>query len=104
MQNDVRSLLERYTSGQIGSDRLGTVTEEYLSSMPASEVQQRLERAADSVAADGNGEVASFIRDLLSEFGGGPAVKDAAANVIKNNPQLLQHFEPDFTQAILRRI
>ena len=85
-------------------EQVGQAADQHLNSVPPSEVQQQMQTAADNAENSGNGELASTIRGLLDQHGGGQGLIGAAVNLIKSDPQILQHFEPGFAQGILSKI
>lgn len=102
--NEISGLLQQFTGGQGDPEQIGQAADQHLSSVPPSEVQQQMQTAADNAENSGNGQLASTIRGLLDQQGGGQGIVGAAVGLIKSNPQILQHFEPGFVQGILSKI
>lgn len=102
--NEISGLLQQFTSGQGNPEQVGQAAEQHLNNVPPSEVQQQMQTAATNAENSGNGDLASTIRSMLDQHGGGQGLVGAAVGLIKSNPQILQHFEPGFAQGILSKI
>jgi len=78
---------------------------EHVQKMDSQELGDNLEGAAEKLQEEGQGDLAQQVMGVVSQVQSNPSgAKDAAINLIKNNPQLLQRFAPDFLQGILSKI
>ncbi|HET7815755.1 MAG TPA: hypothetical protein VFL13_15445 [Candidatus Baltobacteraceae bacterium] len=102
--DEISGLVQQFTGGQADPQQVGQAADQHLNSVPPSEVQQQLQTAADNAENNGNGELASTIRNMLDQHGGGQGIVGEAVTLIKSNPQVLQHFEPEFVRGILSKI
>jgi hypothetical protein len=105
MFNEVEGLLQRVTTGEIDQNSVSQAATEHVSNIDSSQLTQNLQTAADNANQNGQGDVAQQITGLLSQHGSDPqSLKQAAISLITSNPQILQHFEPEFAKNILGRI
>lgn len=102
--NEISGLLQQFTSGQGDPQQVAQAADQHLNSVGPNEVQQQLQTAADNAQSSGNGDLANTIQGLIDQHGSSSGIVGAAVNLIKNNPQVLQHFEPSFAQGILSKI
>ncbi len=102
MENEISGLIEQFTGGA-NSDQAQQAASDHVQSMDDTQVQQHLQTAADNAQSSGDTGVASMISSVLSGGGAGD-LKSRAIDLITNNPQVLQHFAPEFAQGILGRI
>jgi hypothetical protein len=101
---DVQGLLSQVLGSEQQSS-VGDAAAEHVNSLPAADVSQHLQQAADNANAAGQPDVAHEIGDLMSRAQSDPAsIKTAAISYITSNPQVLAHFAPAFAQDILSKI
>ncbi|HET9096922.1 MAG TPA: hypothetical protein VFN37_09685 [Candidatus Baltobacteraceae bacterium] len=73
--------------------------------MSHEQLTQNLQTAAQNAQQNGSEDVAQQIMGLLSQHGSNPqSLKQEAISLITKNPQILQHFEPQFAKDVLSRI
>lgn len=105
MMNEVSGLLQRVTTGGIDQSSVSQAAGERVSSMSHEDVKQNLQTAAQNAQQTGNEGIAQQIMGLISQHGSNPqSLKQQAISLITSNPQILQHFEPQFAKDILSRI
>jgi hypothetical protein len=105
MMNEVAGLLQRVTTGEIDQSSVSQSAANQVSNMSHEELTQNLQNAATNADRNGFGELAQQIGGLLSQHGSNPqTLKQEAISLISSNPQILQHFEPEFARGILSRI
>jgi hypothetical protein len=105
MMNEVAGLLQRVTTGEIDQPSVSQAATDHVSNMSHDQLTQNLQTAAQNAQQSGSGDVAQQIMGLLSQHGSNPqGLKQEAISLITSNPQLLQHFEPQFAKDILNRI
>jgi hypothetical protein len=105
MINRIESLMGEIQSGNVDTGQIGQAAAQHVQSMDPQAVQQHLQTAAQNASQNGNEGLAQQIQGLLSANQGNPqGLKDEAVNFIKNNPQIIQHFAPEFAQGLLGKI
>ncbi len=105
MFNEVQGLLGRVTGGDVDTQAVQSAAADHISGMNHTQLTQELQTAAGSAETNGQSGVAQQIMGLLSQHGSDPqGLKDQAITLIKNNPQILEHFAPDFARGILSKI
>lgn len=105
MMNDVQGLISRVTTGEIDQSSVSNAASDHVSNMSPDEVKQHLQVAAQSAGNNGFSGVAQQIQGLLQQHGSNPqSLKQEAISLISSNPQILQHFAPDFAKGILNKI
>ena len=105
MFNEVEGLLERVTGGQADPQTVENAVQSHIGNMDQTELTQHLQTAAAGAEMNGQNDVSQQIMGLLNQHGSDPqGLKDQAIALIKNNPQILQHFAPDFAKGILSKI
>jgi len=104
MFNEVQGLLHQVTGGGDGQ-ALSQAVQDHLGSMSHEDLKQHLQTAADNASASGQGGIAQQIMGLLGQHGSNPGgLKSEAISMITSNPQILEHFAPDFAKGLLSRI
>lgn len=105
MFNEISGLLQQVRSGQVDQQSVSQAASDHVSSMDPSDVTQHLQTAADNANQNGQGDVAQVIVGIVERDGTDTeALKRDAIGLITSNPQILQHFAPEFAQGILGRI
>jgi predicted YcjX-like family ATPase len=105
MMNEVSGLLQRFTTGEIDQSNVSQAANDHVSNMSHDQLTQNMQNAAQNAQQNGNGDVAQQIMGLLSQHGSNPqSLKQAVISLVSGNPQILQHFTPDFAKGILNRI
>ncbi len=105
MFNEVEGLLQRVTTGEVDQSAVSQSANQHVSSMGGDQLKQNLQTAADNANQNGQSGIAQQIMGLISQHGSNPQdLKQEAISLITSNPQILQHFEPEFAKGILGRI
>lgn len=105
MMNEVEGLLQRVTTGEIDQPAVSQAASEHVSNMSHEQLTQNLQNAAQTAQQNGNEGLAQQIMGLVSQHGSNPQdLKQEAISLISSNPQILQHFEPQFAKDLLNRI
>jgi hypothetical protein len=105
MFNEVEGLMKRAVSGEIDQSQLQQAAEQHVQSIDDKTIAQNVEQAASNAQQNGQPDLAQQIRDLLQKDGANPqALKQDVIALIKNNPEVLKHFEGSFAKNILSRI
>lgn len=105
MFNEVTGLLQQVTSGQVDPQSVSQAANDHVGSMDPSDVSQHLQTAADNANQNGQGDVAQVIIGIIERDGTNiDALKTDAIGLITSNPQILQHFAPEFAQGVLGRL
>lgn len=103
--NEVTGLLQRVTTGEIDQPAVSQAANDHVSNMSHDQLTQNLQTAAQNAQQNGSEGIAQQIMGLLSQHGSNPqSLKQEAISLITANPQILQHFEPQFAKDILNRI
>lgn len=98
-------MIQKAASGELDRQSIGQAANARLSSMTTDEVKQHVQGAADTARQNGNTELAQQLFTMLQQHNSNPqALKDDVVSLIKNNPQILQHFVPQFAKGILADI
>ncbi|HET6895437.1 MAG TPA: hypothetical protein VFH72_08675 [Candidatus Baltobacteraceae bacterium] len=105
MFNEVEGLLKRAETGEIDKNSLEQATQEHVQSVDDLTVAQHMQRAADNASQNGKPDLAQQISDMLRRDRSNPqALKQDIVQLVKNNPDILKHFEGGFAKNILSRI
>ncbi len=105
MFNEISGLLRQLTSGQVDQQSVSQAANDHVGSMDGSDVSQHLQTAADNADQNGQGDVVQAITGIIERDGTDTeALKRDAIGLISSNPQILQHFSPEFAQGILSRL
>lgn len=68
-------------------------------------VKQHLQTAASNAKQSGNVDLAQQLEAIVSQNASNPqALKDQAVALIAKNPQVLEHFAPEFARDVLSRM
>ena len=102
MFQEIEGMMQRVASGEIDQQSVGQAAQQQVNSMDHGELTQHLQTAADNAQQSGQSDIAQQIMGLISQHGSNPqGLKDEAVSLITNNPQILQHFAPEFAQKIM---
>jgi Asp-tRNA(Asn)/Glu-tRNA(Gln) amidotransferase B subunit len=105
MFNEVEGLMKRAISGEIDQNSLQQAAEQHVQSVDDQTLKQSVQQAADNAAQNGKPDLSQQIVSMLQQHGNDPqALKQNVIDLIKNNPEVLQHFEGGFAKNILSRI
>jgi len=102
---NITDMMQRVTGGDVDHEQVADAAADHIDSLDESQVKEHVQQAAENASQSGNTGVAQQLTGLLSRFRSDPAAaKDEAVSLIKQNPQLLSHFAPEFAQGILGRL
>jgi hypothetical protein len=105
MFNEVQGLLQRVVTGEIDQSSVSQAAQEHVSSIDPGQLTQALQTAANNANQNGQSGIAGQITQLLSQHGSNPqSLQQEAISLISSNPQILQHFEPQFAKNVLDRL
>lgn len=78
---------------------------EHINSMNGSDLADHLNTAGENLQQSGEGDLAQRVMAIASQARDNPdSAKSAAIDLLKNNPQIIQHFAPGFAQGILGKL
>ena len=77
---------------------------DHVQNMNDVQVQEHVQTAADNATQNGDDNAASMFKSLLQAHQSGEGLKQALVQQLTSNPQLLEHFAPEFAKAILSRV
>jgi hypothetical protein len=102
MSQQIESMMQQMASGQIDQQSLNQAADQHISSLDPNQVLQHVQTAATTAQQNGDSGVAGMLTGLLNQQGSNPqGIQGALVSIITNNPQILQHFAPDFAKGIL---
>lgn len=102
---DIASLIQQATGGGADTESVGQAAEDHLNQMPADEVSDHLQTAADNANQNGQPDIAQTLEGMVANRQMDPeGLKAAAISYIRSNPQVLTHFAPSFAQGLLNRV
>jgi hypothetical protein len=105
MFNEVEGLMKRAVSGEIDRTSLQQATEQHVQAVDDQTLKQNVQQAADNASQNGQPDLAQQITSMLQQHGSNPqALKQDVVTLVKNNPEVLKHFEGGFAKNILSRI
>ncbi len=98
-------VLKGLAGGQLDPQSLGQAASDHLGTLDSGQIADHLQTAASNLQANGQGDLASQATTLISQISSNPdgAVTDVTT-FIQSNPQVLEHFAPDFAQGILSKL
>lgn len=102
MFNDVKTILGSL-EGSGSNQAVQQAAGEHVQNMDDSQVQQHVQTAASNASQNGDESAAQILKSLLQARQSGN-LKQALVEQLKSNPQLLEHFAPDFAKGILNRV
>jgi len=102
MFQDIENFVGKITTGEIDQQSVSDATTEHVSTMPAQDVAQHVQTAAQNAEQNGQPDIAQQLVQLASTSRSDPeALKQGVISLISSNPQILQHFAPAFAQRIM---
>lgn len=105
MFDAIKNIAEQAMSGQLDSAKVGQAVSDHLDTVDSNQLSDHLQTAASNLQANGQGDLAQQVTGLVQQISSNPAgIKDSVVAFIRNNPQVLQHFAPDFAQGIAARL
>ncbi len=105
MFDNLKNMVEQAASGALDSQSVGGAANDHVNSMDNNELAGHVETAANNLQQNGQNDLAQQAMGLVSQLRSNPSgAKDAVVSFIQNNPQVLQHFAPNFAQGILSKV
>ncbi|HEY1975770.1 MAG TPA: hypothetical protein VGG89_04475 [Candidatus Baltobacteraceae bacterium] len=102
MFNEVEGLVQKFTTGEIDQGSVSQAASEQVNTMPHEEVAQHVQTAAQNAQQNGDPDMAQQLMQIVAQHGSDPqALKQDVVSLISSNPQVIQHFAPEFAQKIL---
>lgn len=105
MFDSLEKLASQVMGGNIDPQALGQAVSQHLGTLDSDQLSDHLQTAATNLAQNGQGDLAQQATGLIEQIASNPgSATGAVVSFIQNNPQVLQHFAPEFAQGILSRI
>ena len=105
MFDAIKGFAEQAISGELDSTTVGQAVSDHLDNVDNDRLSDRLQTAASNLQADGQGDLAQQVTGLVQQISANPSgAKDTVVSFIQQNPEVLQHFAPDFVQGIASRL
>jgi hypothetical protein len=105
MFQQIEGMMQQVASGQIDQQSLNQAADQHINSMDPNVVQQHVATAAATAQENGDTGVAGMLMDLLNRQGSNSqGLQGELISIVTNNPQILQHFAPEFAQGILSKL
>jgi hypothetical protein len=102
MFQQIEGMAQQLASGQLDQQSLNQAAEQHINSLDPNQVMQHVQTAAATAQQNGDSGAAGMLTGLLSQQGSNPqGLQGELVTIITNNPQILQHFLPDFAKGIL---
>ncbi len=102
MFQQLEGVMQQVASGQIDPQSLSQAADQHIGSLDPNTVMQHVQSAANTAQQNGDTGMAGMLTGLLSQQGSNPqGIQGELVSIITNNPQILQHFAPDFAKGIL---
>jgi hypothetical protein len=98
----IEGMARQVASGEIDQQSLSQAVDQHIGSLDPNQVAQHVQTAATTAQQNGDTTMAGQLIGLLSQQGSNPqGLQGGLVSIITNNPQILQHFAPDFAKGIL---
>ena len=105
MFGQLQSMFESITSGTTDPQALEQAAREHIESTSPSQLQDHLTTAAQNAGQSGAPDLAAQIESIIAQARANPQLLIAAVvTLIKDNPQVLSHFDPAFAKSIMGRL
>ncbi|MFY9665983.1 MAG: hypothetical protein WAL67_16745 [Candidatus Cybelea sp.] len=105
MFDAIKNVAEQMMSGNVNSAAVGEAVSNHLDSVGTDGLSDHLQNAASNLQDNGQAGDAQQVAALVEQIRSNPAgAKDAVVAFIQGNPQLLQHFSPEFVQGIASKL
>lgn len=102
MFSEVEGFVQQITTGEIDQQSVSDAASEQVNTMPHEEVARHVQTAAQNADENGQPDVAQQLMQIVEQHGSDPqALKQDVVSLISSNPQIIQHFAPEFAQRIL---
>jgi hypothetical protein len=105
MFDSIKNVVEQAASGKLDPQALASAVEGHLSTVDDGQLAGHLQTAATNLQQQGQGDLAQQAMALVGQLQSNPSdAKAAIVSFVQSNPQILQHFAPEFARGILSRI
>ena len=105
MFGDIENALQKVITGEIDKESVSQAADEQVNNTSHEDLKQQVETAANNASQSGNTNVASQLFTLVQQYEANPqGLKSEVISLISNNPQIIQHFAPEFAQRILSSV
>lgn len=105
MFDAIKNVAQQMMSGNTDSATVQQAVGDHLDSVGNDQLADHLQTAASNLQANGQTDFAQQATVLVEQIRNNPAgAKDAVVAFIAGNPQLLQHFPPDFVAGIASKL
>jgi hypothetical protein len=105
MFDAIKNVAAQMMSGNVNSAAVGEAVSNHLDSVGSDGLADHLQNAASNLQDNGQAGDAQQVAALVEQIRSNPAgAKDAVVAFIQGNPQLLQHFSPEFVQGIASKL
>ena len=105
MFDSIKNAVEQAASGNLDPQALEQAAGDHVASIDNDQLAGHLQTAATNLQGQGQGELAQQAMALISQVQSNPqGAKVAVIAFMKNNPQVIAHFAPEFAQGILARL
>lgn len=102
MFGEVEGLIKKVTTGEIDKQSVSQSAQQQVNDMPHEEVAQHVQTAAQNAEQNGQPDIAQQLMQMVRQHGSDPqALKQDVVSLISSNPQIIEHFAPQFAQKIL---
>lgn len=104
MFDSIKGVVEEAAGGNLDPAQLAAAVESHLGTLGDDELAGHLQTAADNAQQQGNPDIAQQVTGLISQLQSNPGdARAAIVSFVQNNPQILQHFAPEFAQGVLAK-
>lgn len=104
MFDSIKSAVEQAAGGNLDPSQLASAVEAHLGSLGDEEVAGNLQTAASNAQQQGQGDLAQQVTGLISQLQQNPSdARTAIVAFVRSNPEILQHFAPEFAQGVLSK-
>lgn len=104
MFDEVKTILSSLDNNPKASQAVQQAAGDHVQNMNDEQVQQHVQTAANNATQNGNDSAAQIFKSLLQTHQSGGDLKQAVIQQLTSNPQLLEHFAPEFAKTILSRV
>jgi hypothetical protein len=105
MFDAIKNVAQQMMPGNMDSAAVGQAVGDHVDSVGNDRLADHLQTVASNLQGNGQTDLAQQATVLVEQIRTNPAgAKDAVVAFIQGNPQLLQHFPPDFVQGIASKL
>lgn len=105
MFDAIKGFAEQAITGELDSGSVGQAVSDHLDNVGNDQLSDHLQTAASNLAANGQNDLAQQVTELVQQVSANPSgAKDTVVSFIQQNPEVLQHFAPEFVQGIASKL